>query len=670
MQGAALACATPAHAEQIEEAYIWPAQALYGLERTACGRSDSGGSLDTAMVAALFCDQFTPERRAAIGKTFAAATTQHFHRVEVNFGEHLPPTATQQARLRGTLVASLHLSRANYTTVSKPLGVDVYLPLTLTFNLTNVATGEVVFTRTLSSVSEGKLGAQSYEGSLKQQFPAHLAAAIEQLVAEAGLTFHPYAQVATVVGEVTLGTGRKAWVVDRGRAAGFRKGDAIGPDGKVVFSGPDYSIVQAELESFHTGQALSRIAVAPVQALSRPSILTVMDSVPPGYAPPYLAQVFDDAVGTTASLAPIAVNPAFSALRPLALESAGATLASDSRSLPDYIVSVRVALLDPFAFPSNVPGVTIERFEAHAFVTMVDATGRAVGAWHGSNIITDQISAGVRFAPGQRNDAVVRNALLDAAKQMAAFRPQSRLLPITGKAGTFTIIDPTGSVPLQTTFPVLRDAGHFRGLSGNVRIPIGSVTTRESGPGTTIATGADVTALSLLGGEVVAMETSGTPAVSRGAVSQCIDSEGKPRVDDRGAVPDPLLTLGAENLFAQRSTTPVHLALLSDKLKGFAPSFSNWEGFGAANDRATDACFLPVVAVQGDQSGHYSLTVGYAIYRNDNKVGANGLRVVLTPTPIPADAGQTASAAMLQADLAAKSLPLALSAVSGLNSGL
>lgn len=654
--------------------WLWAAPALYGFEGGVCQESTgvkdavTGGS---TMVDPLFCPQLGIDQRAAFGAAFAQAVGKAFRNVEPSFGAHLPAGATPVARLRGTLAVSLRLTRAALHTVAKPGGaVDAYAPITLTLDITNPATGEVVFTRTRSDVAEGVQAAGTVETEVARQFQAHLSNAMQKLVAESAAAFRPYAQTAKVVGSVMLAKGETGYVVDKGRNAGLRSGDGINGDGKVIYAGPDYAVIEAQLSEYRTGQVLSRMATAPVETLARPSVLTVVEGAPEGYSSQWLGQILEDALGSGSALAPVPVNAAFSGLRTMALGDAGASFDPDARSLPDYVASVRTVLLDSFSRPSEIPGVVVDHHEAFAFVTLVDASGRAIGTWQGHNMIEDKVSLGIRLSAAQRHDAVLRNALEDAAKAMAAFRPQPRFVPVTGKAGALVMADTGGMAGLSQTLPVLRPAsGSFAGVAGKVMVPVGEITTREVVSGGLAVADAGVVPLALRGGEVVALEASGVPAATRQSVGQCRGSGGFPALDDRGQVPMPAYALAAPGLLAGNMAAPVRLTSLPALLRGYAPSFADWNRFGAARETTAESCFVPVLAVVPAATG-YNVTVGYTLHRgasaSDAKIGTSGLAMTLTPTRMPAGSEAAAQAAMLQSDLAAQVLPVAAKAAAAL----
>jgi hypothetical protein len=647
--------------------WLWAAPALYGFEGRVCQDSEQVGSAAT-MVDPLFCPALGMSQRTAIGDTFAKAVAAAFRNVEPRFGAHLPADATSAARLRGTLAVSLRLTRAARHLVAKPGGVDTYAPITLTLDITNPATGEVVFTLTRNDVAQGLQTAQDADAELLRQFPEHLNTALHALVAEAARTFRPYAQSAKVVGSVSLGNGAKGFVIDKGRNAGLRAGDGINGDGAVVHAGPDYAIVEAHLGGYREGQVLFRMASAPVEALARPTVLTVVEDAPAGYSPVWLGQILEGALGSGSALSPVPVNAAFSGLRTIALDGAGSDLPSDVRSLPDYVASVRAVLIDPATRPSEISGVSMDHHEAFVFVTLVDASGRAVGTWQGHNVIEDKVSSGIRMSLAQRRDAVLRNALEDAAKAMATFRPQPRLVALLGKGGTMTMAD-GGASGMGQTLPVLRPAGRFSGISGPVMVPVGVVTTGAPAATGMAVTDAGALPLSLVGGEVVALEASGLPATMRQSVGQCLDDAGLPAIDDRGQIKMSGYAAAAPALLAGRMAAPVRLTSLPGLLQAYAPSFAGWAGYGAAAHKSVDACFVPVVSVVPVAAG-YNVTVGYTLHRgaraSDPKIGSSGLATTLTPTRLPSGTEAAAQAAMLQSDLALQALPLTGNAAAAL----
>lgn len=665
---AALAlCLVPglAMAQEAPAVHVWAAPAVYGLESTACTGQNSGaqnGVEQTAAIDPAFCAVLDAAWRAQLGQAFVRAVGQHFPGVEAVPGGHAAPGLPAAQRLRGTLVASLRLTRAKLARVERPGGVQVFVPVTLTLDLTDLASGEVVFTRTRSEIPESLRDRAGLDARMAGELPGIVARTMESLVAEAGTAFAPATTAATVLGDVDLGGGQRGYVLDKGRAAGLRTGDAIGEDGRVILAGPDYAIARPVLGTWHDGQTLTRLRASPAQMLARPALLSVVAAAPPGFAPAFVRQMFEDAVGSAGGFAPVPVNPALGPLRVLAQSAAGVSLPETPRAMPDYVASLRVALLDPVSVPSNLAGVSLDRFTALAFVTLTDRTGRVVAAWHAVARIDDTINLGVRFAAQTRQETVLRNALTDLAGQMAGFRPRSLQLPIGEKGGALAIADPASAVPIGATLPVLRPAGHFRGIAGTVLVPVGQVLTGAPTTGGIAAENAGPGRLDLGNGAVVALESAGQNAATRTITPLCSDAGGQLSVQDKGTLPVPAWAAAAPALLAERAALPVTLPDLPAQLAPYRIAFAGWEGFAPAAPASaapSSVCLLPQIMVQPGTGTMISLAAGFAQMRGTTRAGGAALQTTLKPTAVPDGAAPAMRAAMLQADLAIALIPLA-----------
>lgn len=654
--GSALLAAAPVAAQ--EAPHVWPAPGLYGLDHTACG-DDSAAGATTAEIAPALCPQLDAQHRAAIGARFAQLMLAQFPGAEAKFAAHMPATATPRARLASTLIASLRLSRATEWTVQKPGGVDGFLPISLTLDIVNAATGEVVFSRHLTEISEGIFPAATVGTDMASQFPAHLDAMVSRLVAEAAANWHPEALKGFVVDEVQLDDG-KAWIIDKGRSGGLRAGDGIGTDGQVMHAGATYAVVRPALGSYRTGEALSRMVFAPAQMLARPSVLVSVGQHPVGTGAGFLAGVFEDALAADSAFAPMPVTPAFAALRSAAIGEARA-VGMDDRALPDFVASMDAVVLPAGHFPSNVPGVSTARFEAHVFVSLVDRTGRIVAAFHGTNRIDDKIAGGMTFADAQRQDTVLHNALVDAARQVAAWHPRPGTLAISARDGAIWIDDPANALALGTMVPVLRNFGHVGPVREDVRAPVAHLTTQSPAASGVIAVDADPVPYHPHGGDIVPLDAEGPPLAGRGGLAQCVDADGVPHLADRGQVPVQVWSAAAEGILASHAKWPVRSVALAIRLAPLHVMFANWERFVPAQRPDPARCFIPLVQATPSE-GAVTLGIGYRLIHGTDAPVTSGLGVSLRPAPLPSGTTAEGAAAQLQIDLTAAGLPLAAQA--------
>ena len=646
---------------QTVEPHLWVAPGLYGLERSECERPvDAAAVNDTAMVDSVFCPLLDRASRQTIGARFVQIVSNHFPNVNATFAGHLPTNSTPRARLASTFVVSLRLTRATIWTIPKGTSTDAFLPITLTLDITNPNTGEVVFTRTRTDIAQGTFSPGSVGTALVGQFNNQLDQAISALVNDAAAVWKPYPISGTVRARVDGG-----WLLDRGRQAGLREGDSIGADGTVRFAGPDYSVIAPTLGEYTVGQVVSRNAMQPAEVLARPSVLTIVASAPDNYALPYLTQLFEDALGGSGRLAPVPVNPGFSALRTLAVSNA-ADLSNDARSLPDYIARVNVYALMPSSIPSNVPGVVVNTYEAHVFTELLDRSGRVVFTAHGSNRIVDENFGSIRFAAEQRRDTTIRNALIDAAQKVSAFNQQPVDLPIESEGEQMLVTDPGGVLPLGAQALVLRDLGRVGGVPG-VRVPVGQVKIEQITNDGLVASSVGLEPLRIKSGDRVLALNAGLASKTRRSVSQCVDDSGGVRFDDRGGTSPNIWRYAAANSFASRYSAPVFITGLENILRPFETQFAGWDSLPATRTRTVDYCYIPVAAVvplqQGDKKGpvgrKFAITLGYTLYRGSEKLTGGGLQIELTSTVVPADVALGMSEAILERDFAAAALPIA-----------
>ncbi|GAA4019329.1 hypothetical protein GCM10022280_18930 [Sphingomonas swuensis] len=655
MLGGAALIAVPASAAELS---IWAVPGLYGFENTACKPREGRA---TAMIAKPLCPVLEGKGQVIAAQQFVASMKRNFPKVVEKFAAQLPNDATPRAKLSSGLIASLRLTRATIWTVNKGTSVDGFLPVTLTLDITNPATGEVVFTRTRSETGEGTFLAATAETEIAASLPAKLSTMIESLVASAARDWHPERQVATVIGRAG-----DAWVVDRGRANGLRTHDSIGADGRVTFAGPNFAIVQPTLGEYKVGQTLERTSAAPAAVLARPSVLTAIVQVPEGYSPTYLAQTFEDALGAKASLSPMPVNPGFADLRRYAVGEAQMS-SSDDRPLPDYVAAVSIVHLPSGRIASNIPGVSIERHAAAVFVSLIDRTGRVVHSVQGMGRIQDEVSRDMRFSAEQRRETVIRNALLDAAAKLATFKPKNLELSVAVDGKSISIVDPQGALPLGQEVTVLRSAGRV-GSVDRVYFPVGRLRTSEIMPGGVSARPDDVEPAALRKGDLVNVEYTGSGLAWRRTVGRCLEAL-IPRLDDRGSNPVPVASSAADAFFSANYAAPVRRWDVPPALSDLKADFANWSRFVPAGTFTADRCYVPVIAVTPDaKTRGYSLLAGYTLFEGATKITGSGLQANLTPTLIPPGTPADQAKAILDQDVALALLPLMERAAKSLNS--
>lgn len=644
---------------------LHPIPGLFGPEASVCGTS---GRTDNLISPAL-CDKLAPlERRQYWGQRFDALIADRFGEDQVARDLSTPPPAgmTRETLMSRTLVASLHVSRADLWTVPRPSVVEAHMPITATLLMTNVLTGEVMFAHTVSTNVQGLMDRKTYQAEAAAQFDRHFDAALVRLVGEAKTRFQPNAVTAQV-----RGRNGDLYIVDAGLQKGLRPGDQIGADARVVFADAHYALVAPALDALSVGQTLSRYVAQPLDALTRPSLLVVVADTAPDVPTGYAAAIMEEALAAAGGFALMPINPAASAIRAPQLTAAG--VESRPPALPDYFLRVTVAPLEPVQAPTNVRGVERRVQDARVFLEVIDHDGRVVFAVEGKDQQIDEITDGMAPSTAQRRDVAVRNAMRQAAQALkAGFTPSRvRLAVASADDGEVVITDPSGALGLAQNAQVLRSIGRVSGVQGEVWAPVAALEVVEFGDGVAKARQSGVEVARVRRGDQVVQDTVGSLSASRFRYAPCATA-----VAFRGAE-QPLFQALSFNRFAAGFPGAVQASRFAEEAAplALASLSADYREVKALTARPADLCFEAVhnlTQTGQKRSGQsfvqntYDLTVGYVLKRNDQRVGAQGLQQTLTATAVPADADAEHQDLSVQVDLADFASDLALRAAKAL----
>jgi hypothetical protein len=649
---------------------VHPVQGLYGPDNSNCATVKAGAPAATVQIAPDLCGQFSLSARADWGRRFTALVNSRFANVRPDLSGPLPAGVTREAMLSQTVIASLHLSRAELWRVDKVSTVDVYMPITLTLMLTNAQTGEVVFSETLSTIVQGPMPRTGYRAQAAREFPDHFGKAMDTLVANAAAHFKPYPIKATVRGRAEA-----YFVVDAGRRRGLAEGDYLGADARVRYADANYALVEPVLAAIQPGQVLFRQVAQPVASLDKPSVLVFTPGSPP--QGDYLIALMEEALGPAAGLAVTPINPSFARIRDDAIGDAG--LAARPRALPDYFLRLSVVVLDPAESGTNVRGVRLRTQEARALVEILNRQGRVVFATQGVSRLSDEVVEGMTFAPEQRRDTLTRNAITAAAANIGkSFKPQ-RLRLAAGPGGDgVSMEDPGNLLSPGARGLLVRKVGPVSGVEGLVWRPLTDVEVTTAGGGRAGGRMVGLASASPRSGDQLAYEATGPGYRERTVISPCTDRAGEIRADIRGQVGQPAFARLAANQFAGRFAGAVYLPDTAPALRRrMAGQFDGLDALGALNPPPSEVCFEAVHKVEpkGERRAgpmvyaDYDVTVGFILWAGDRRTGAAALQSRLTATAIRADADPLERDRFLQLDLAVEASKLADQAVGQLRLG-
>ena len=614
---------------------IWPAPGLYGLDQTNCDRGNKLQQFNSAKIHPEFCILFSdPEMlKVNYGQYFSAQVAQYFPNVVEKPGQDVGPSIPVNQRLGNTLIASLHMSRADIWSIDKRTGAsDVFLPFTLTMNLTNAISGEVMFTETVSVIPESNFSSNNVFEPSRRELPGQLRSAIAQLVRTSSAKFKPYPVVATVRGQFG-----DTFLIDKGRSVGLRIGDRIGPDARVVYAEADYSIVRPVLGNFKSGDQISRQVAAPAEYLAKPAVVIIPDHMPKSMPNSYLTQIFEEVIGAQGVFSTMPVNSSFPRLRDLAASSVGmSSSVTAQRSFPDYFIHLNVYSIPQSEVNTNIAGVKFSVFVSYATANIVDRSGRIVFAATATDRIQDQIVGGVGFSAEQREDTVTKNALLKLAQRIAAeFKAQNFRLPLAEDSKGISVSDPRGALSLGSGGMVVRKAGRFTGVAGDVWAPVGSFDVFAIEGGKARLQPQDPISPKVRRDDIFVFDGGASAVQTQHSFTACLAAGSLDAVSRDLSGNAAVKSIGFTT-FASGFPAPVYINDFPAVARARLSNFPGIEKYGVLKPKSEDFCIRPILRStllgplqrqNGLIASKYALTIGYTVHRADQKISGSGLSV-------------------------------------------
>jgi hypothetical protein len=627
---------------------IWLAPGMAGYGESNCP-PQSADRLDRAVTTRIdlkLCEDFE-QNKAYFNSQFKKNMTTHFAGfIQEKPGENLPEATSLSRRADGTLAASIHLSQLGLWEVPRNNGTTVgYLPISISLLLTNIKTGEVVFTDTLSTITPFTAENQNVVAVARQLLPKQMAGAIGELVQQAKMRFKPEPVSATATGRIG-----KSYVLDKGRSAGINAGDWLDSGSnqvRVDFSDSEYSIARLVIQEIplEDNAVLSKQNLRPAEFLSKLPAMVMIGQTPEGMSPAYLKLTFENKLGSANVFNVVSVNPSLAIIRTQAGTAAETDAASVARPIPEYFVYLESFVLEPTEFPTNIPNRTIKTYEAYSFGYVTDRTGRVIHAQVANDRITDETS-GISFPKEQRQETVVTNSIDKLVTQIGLeFKLNSLRLPVSKVGGQLVISDPSGTLTDGTTGRVLRNAGRF----GNIKVPVWepvneSLVTGKDGLFLLEKTSGSFDGGMTRSGDVFALESGGEKLSSSGTVyGLCKAPEGLPASDLSA---DPVFRAIGRSRFYQATRVPLYIEDMpnqaSELLRGFKDS---GQGYGITQNRNADLCIKtifrstysgPAKAGKGLQAEAHNMVMGFNILSDKlERLAGNGVSIDLTTSVLP-----------------------------------
>lgn len=392
---------------------IYPAKGIFGLEQ-GC-RSDP--SKYEANDSSIVCDFSQAIDNEIIRKQAEQIFVQG---LKQNFGGQVVDTISQKTKNR-TYIASLEVLRASEYIVKKDSTAEIFLPVTLSLKLTNVLSGEVIYSdsATLSQpiqVLTTEIDATTTKAAIKQKFQSTLLTLTKQVTEELKAKL----KVSETETQV-IDRWKSYLVLDKGFKQGIAAQDELssteGDLIRVVHADSDYAVAVPILMQGNS-KRFSKVSTNTRQAMNKPKALVVNVLTYQGESKDLIEQIFSDAVGEQASFTLTPVNKRYSAMAQSVSEQTALAQSEDlnQRELPEFFI--RINVIPVIAYQQQIGKMTQQQvLHSEVFAEMIDRSGRVIYSAHATDDIEDVISEGMGFSLEARKEVVLKNALLKLGQQ-------------------------------------------------------------------------------------------------------------------------------------------------------------------------------------------------------------------------------------------------------------
>lgn len=420
---------------------IYPSKGVFGLEqgcRTDPSRYEVNGS-------SIVCDFSQAIDNEVIRKQAEQLFVQGLRQ---GFGDQVVDTISQKTKNR-TYIASLEVLRASEYVVKKDSTAEIFLPVTLSLKLTNVLSGEVIYSdsATLSQpiqVLTTEIDSPTTKTAIKQKFQSTLLTLTRQVTEELK------SKLKISETEIQVVDRWKSYLVlDKGFKQGVAAQDELSSiDGdliRVVHADSDYAVAVPILMQGRS-KRFSKVSTNTRQAMNKPRALVVDVLTYQGESKDLIEQIFSDAVGEQASFTLTPVNRRYSAMAQSISEQTALAQSEDinQRELPEFFIRINVAPV--IAYQQQIGKMTQQQiFHSEVFAEMIDRSGRVIYSAHATDDIKDVISEGMGFSLEARKEVVLKNALLKLGQQFQKGIQFTRSdLKVSSSSGHNITIDDAG----------------------------------------------------------------------------------------------------------------------------------------------------------------------------------------------------------------------------------
>jgi hypothetical protein len=324
-----------------------------------------------------------------------------------------------------TFVASFEVIRASHYTVPKASTTEIFLPVTLALKITNILTGEVTYSNSLTDIQPIQVLSEQLDGAETQQrillsYQQSVERLLQQLITPLQAQFK-LSNIDATVSQEPFGY----LILNRGIQAGLNQGDELsGEDGsliRIVWANEQRSVAVPVLVNPQSYQhkTFSKWVTTTKQSANKPKALIAdVASFEPQLPQELIEELFSGLLNAQSAFTLTPINRRFSTLQHAVIQSNQLQQVEvlQKRKVPNLFMRLSVFPIDTYQ-QAKGSITTINTLHARILGELIDSNGRVLFAALGEDQRQDQISDGIGLSLESRKEIVAKNALLNLSEK-------------------------------------------------------------------------------------------------------------------------------------------------------------------------------------------------------------------------------------------------------------
>ena len=336
-----------------------------------------------------------------------------------------------------TFVAYVKVPRVSLYKVEKtPQRANYYLPITATFTIANMKSGEILYSEAYTNytVYEG-LTSGIDDATQKSVYMDGMQNTIEELTQKAEVKFSPFTINSKIIDKY-----EQYYILDKGRDSGIVLDDSFesmnGSEIKIIYSDKDYSVAKVELGKVNTSEEVSKVSTGSINSIKRPKVGLVDNNIEySGFSWDTIKQFLTDKIGEKASFSILPLDRTFYEAQDFAFRNSSISQEyRNKRVVPNSFIKLNIGKLYSWRTPTDQVYTNFDNYAVNACALMSNRAGIITYSSCSTELRKDVTYGKSRFSNDAVSEIVTKNAILKTAEDFSKY-----IKPLTKKATIVSI---------------------------------------------------------------------------------------------------------------------------------------------------------------------------------------------------------------------------------------